>query len=648
VGWPQPTEYNEAIQNPHHCFSDPELKGGQVVEDALGMPRPYSGNFADVYQVRGPSQAWAVKCFTREVRGLQARYQAISNHLAGGTPSFMVNFRYLVEGIRIGGSWYPILKMDWVEGFTLNEFVRRHADKPQVMFNLARMWVKLSLQLRRARMAHADLQHGNVLLVPGDKTSQLSLRLIDYDGMHVPALARSPSGEVGHPNYQHPQRLREGVYSAEVDRFVHLVIYTALRCLIVGGRELWDKYDNGENLLFREQDFRNSQESQLLLDAWQLPDPDIRRLIGHLVLGSQTALDKVAMLDEVVGSEGRPLGLTSGQGRELLGLLPSAAARMKAPPALLPQFSFEELLAESDDEPQGQPGRPTAPVAVVELQAGVKAALAAVAQDAINEPKRRNDLFAPADKSWWETGESLPERREFLPGLCTACRHCRERVHLLESICPHCGRVSYPTLLAAGTLSLLCGAAAATCLPQNQPGFTGILGIVAALACVLLIPLTVVLLVKIFVRPPMNPGEAAGGPYWPAPQTPCLRCGRLQVMPLFLCRHCGLMDWVKLAAVVSALLTVLTLVVLSQPRAQAAGWWTVIVGGLRLSGRLVGLVGGILLLTGIFEVWKLQGRLPPAGRIRTSAEILALVAASLAPLLAAALLVIGLFSSVQL
>ena len=43
-------------------------------------------------------------------------------------------------------------------------------------------------------MAHADLQHGNVILVP--KGDQLALKLIDYDGMYVPALAGGLSGDV--------------------------------------------------------------------------------------------------------------------------------------------------------------------------------------------------------------------------------------------------------------------------------------------------------------------------------------------------------------------------------------------------------------------------------------------------------------------
>src|SRR5207244_4428556 len=102
-----------------------------------------------------------------------------------------------------------ILKMRWIAGFPLNEFVKQHADRPTVLEQLAQMWVKLAAQLRRAGIAHADLQHGNVLLVPGGRATALSLRLIDYDGMFVPALARQPSGEKGHRNFQHPQRVAE-------------------------------------------------------------------------------------------------------------------------------------------------------------------------------------------------------------------------------------------------------------------------------------------------------------------------------------------------------------------------------------------------------------------------------------------------------
>jgi pimeloyl-ACP methyl ester carboxylesterase len=322
MAWPEPTAYNEAIQSPGVCFADDELRRGQPVTNALGLPIPCAGNFALVYQINGAGQSWAVKCFTREAPARQQRYQAISEHLYAAALPFTVDFHYLEQGIRVGGQWYPVVKMRWVEGLTLNALLGEHVDRPQVLQRLTQMWLPLAQKLRRASLAHADLQHGNVLLVPGQKTATLDLRLIDYDGMFVPALAGVPSGEVGHPNYQHPQRLRSGAYDAESDRFAHLVIYTALRCLLAGGRPLWEKHDNAENLLFREQDFKDPASSALLEELWRIEDPDARALVGHLLLASQAPLDQVPLLDDLIDG-GSVLPLTPRQQKRVRELLPA-------------------------------------------------------------------------------------------------------------------------------------------------------------------------------------------------------------------------------------------------------------------------------------------------------------------------------------
>jgi hypothetical protein len=325
--WPQATDYNAAVQNPQLCFCDDELRQGQVVGDVFGLPRPHSGNFADVYQIQGAEgQGWAIKCFTRPVAGLRPRYQAISEHLRQTQRAFMVEFHFLDEGICIGGQWHPLVKMRWVEGFRLNEFVREQLAKPMVLERLAQLWVRLARELRDAQMAHGDLQHGNVLLVPGSKSDSLALKLIDYDGMYVPSLADRPSGEVGHANYQHPRRLREGGYDREMDRFAHLLIYTALRCLRIGGAELWQRYDNGENLLFREEDFRQPSKSNLLRELWDLKDRDARDLVGHLLLASQGPLLVVPALDELL-EESAVRPLTGSEEAQVNALLGASAAR---------------------------------------------------------------------------------------------------------------------------------------------------------------------------------------------------------------------------------------------------------------------------------------------------------------------------------
>src|SRR5256885_15468170 len=118
---------------------------------------------------------------------------------------------------------------------------------------------------------------------------------MDSGGMWVPALVRGPSGGVGHPGFQHPQGLRMGTYNIEVDRFPHLVIYTALRALMVGSRYLWNKYDNGDNLLFRQQDFAEPKHSDLFQQLDKLNDPELKRLVAGLRRAAQQPLEQTPL-----------------------------------------------------------------------------------------------------------------------------------------------------------------------------------------------------------------------------------------------------------------------------------------------------------------------------------------------------------------
>ena len=141
ISWPLSQDYNEAIQSPASNFADPDLQRGEAAANALGLPMPYSGNFADVYQVRCPDgKSWAVKCFTRQAAGLRERYQEISAHLKQANLPFSVDFSYLEKGIRVAGTWYPVLKMQWVEGLTLNQFVGQNLEKPAMLEALLQLW----------------------------------------------------------------------------------------------------------------------------------------------------------------------------------------------------------------------------------------------------------------------------------------------------------------------------------------------------------------------------------------------------------------------------------------------------------------------------------------------------------------------------
>src|SRR5207248_10425515 len=63
--------------------------------------------------------------------------------------------------------------------------------------------------LEAAKVAHGDLQHGNILVRGG------SIQLVDYDGMWVPALSGRDATEIGHRAYQHPERSGQDYRSEE-------------------------------------------------------------------------------------------------------------------------------------------------------------------------------------------------------------------------------------------------------------------------------------------------------------------------------------------------------------------------------------------------------------------------------------------------
>src|SRR5262245_45649427 len=117
MSWPMSMDYQEAMQNPRTALGDPELQQGEAEKDRLGLPRPISGGFATVYKVvcAHQNRTWAVRCFLKEFKDQQQRYAEISKQLATSRFSFATQFQYVERGIRVRGSWYPVVKMEWIQ-----------------------------------------------------------------------------------------------------------------------------------------------------------------------------------------------------------------------------------------------------------------------------------------------------------------------------------------------------------------------------------------------------------------------------------------------------------------------------------------------------------------------------------------------------
>lgn len=289
MGWPSGTDYQAAVQHPQAAFSDPELKTCRVKTNLLGLPMPYSGGFATVYRLQN-HQEWAVRCFRREVGDLGKRYDAIQEFVERSGDQAFVAAEHIQRGIRVKGSWYPVIKMEWVKGDPLQRFLEKHVDDSVLVSDLACQFRALAWRLEQLGIAHGDLQHGNIL-VAGRK-----LYLVDYDSIYLPAIASLGPTTPGHRNYQHPMR-DESCYGPHSDRFSCLVIYLALLAL-AASPGLLREYDDDDSVLFHRKDFEAPEKSRLLSQLSLIPS--LTTHVEHFAAVCRLPIARLPTLDEFI------------------------------------------------------------------------------------------------------------------------------------------------------------------------------------------------------------------------------------------------------------------------------------------------------------------------------------------------------------
>ena len=290
--WPSARYFTEAIQCPSICFTHPHLRNTLPAVDRLGMPLVTSGQFAYVYKLKSTNGNgdFAVRCFRGYLGDRDQRYRAIQNHLLNSPVSYLSEFTYAPEGILVGGNRFPILFMKWIEGPTLDLYISEMLHRPDVLLHLSEEWLRLLAALQEAGMAHGDLQHGNIIVEHG------RLRLVDHDGIFVPAMAGWTASEVGHQHYQHPRRTALQ-FDSNLDNFSSLVIYLSLLSL-AEQPGLWQEHHD-ENLLFTKSDFADPASSELFKKVREL-GPEHAMLADVLANGAMGSPDAVPCLLDLV------------------------------------------------------------------------------------------------------------------------------------------------------------------------------------------------------------------------------------------------------------------------------------------------------------------------------------------------------------
>ena len=333
--WPSLNDYKASVQNPQNCFSNEELRRGQVFTDRHGLPVGASGNSAVVYQFKSGNRTIAVRCFIQPVTVQQQHYTALNQHLTGLQIPGLAGFEYMLQGIRLRGHWYPIIKMEWVEGKPLHTFVEPYRHNPYALLRLATELRVLMNNLHGNHIAHGDLQHDNVRVDP-----LLHMRLVDYDTMFVPSLRGILSPEIGLANYQHPQRTNQD-YNENLDNFSALVIYTSLLALATHP-DLWQQHHTGENLIFSANDYKEPQQSVILQKLKRSTNPEVQKLAAMVEQCCRGTMAQVPKLDGVIA-------IQNIQQRVIISPTQHTQPKEQTPAAFRLPLRFESLRFYEDD-----------------------------------------------------------------------------------------------------------------------------------------------------------------------------------------------------------------------------------------------------------------------------------------------------------
>lgn len=286
--YPLPDDYSKAVQNPSHVFAPTDLRRATFpAPRGRSVPQAVAGSNAVVFRARVEGRDEAVRFFTRPASSSKERYSALAGVVAsGGLATALPAARWIDPGVHVNGIWWPLIRMDWVPGTPLDEYVETLVEQGSTagLASLADSWRAFIGRLQTADVAHGDLQHGNVLVANGQFV------LVDLDGVWLPSLAHlAPPEESGHVNYQPPDpAVRWGRY---MDTFPALVIHLSLRALSYD-LSLWDKYWNAQNLIFSREDFAPPFETDLWHDLAAIIDPgltsEVTLLRGACTPGSRT------------------------------------------------------------------------------------------------------------------------------------------------------------------------------------------------------------------------------------------------------------------------------------------------------------------------------------------------------------------------
>jgi serine/threonine protein kinase len=283
MNYPLISEYIEAIKSAEDNFK--ELGYLRPVLGDDGLPVMSAGGFSIVFKMKDEQsgQFYALKCFTKEQEGRSESYKLIADELEYVSSNYLTPIKYyenelFVDSSQTSETEFPVLLMNWVEGKTLEAYIKENISNQYALEMLAYQFNKMAAWLITQPFAHGDLKPDNIIMKEDGQ-----LVLVDYDGMYVPSMKGQKAREVGSPGFRHPSRTAD-IFDEHIDDFPIASIALTLKAIALKP-VLFSEFGGYDRLLFNENDFLDLSHSLLISSLQRLMlDKEFSTLYGIFMI----------------------------------------------------------------------------------------------------------------------------------------------------------------------------------------------------------------------------------------------------------------------------------------------------------------------------------------------------------------------------
>ena len=263
-------EINTSISIPS-LIKDSFIRGGTFSVLENGYYEMYTGGFSVVFPVIVGDEKWAFRCWHVTIDKAMERYKVLSVALLSYKLPYFINFHYEERGIVVSGTAYPTIRMKWVKGLNIKDYIGKNLNNSEKLYRLAGRFLTMVRTLHKASIAHGDLQHENIMV-----NNRGDLVLIDYDSLFIPELKGIADEDIigGKQDYQHPCRGKNKTASSKLDYFSEVIILLGILGL-AKNKTLWGKYHvaDSDGLLFSKKDYLDIRKSGIYNDLDRLGYP---------------------------------------------------------------------------------------------------------------------------------------------------------------------------------------------------------------------------------------------------------------------------------------------------------------------------------------------------------------------------------------